>query len=79
MCKSRGIDLFISPLPEEMRLTSGTYSTTADLIGGGVKPIFSLTNECAYMKLVLAYSLGYEQDEILPFIEREVASEKLEH
>lgn len=78
-CRRRGIDLFISPLPEEMRATSGTYSTTADLVKRGVKPIFALTNESAYMKLALAYSLGYERDEVLPFVEREVASEKLEH
>ncbi len=76
-CKKRGIDVFLSPLPEHMRASSGTYSTTAELINRGMKPIFSLTNECAYMKLALAYSLGYEGDEISLFMEREIASEKI--
>ena len=77
-CKKRGIDLFLSPLPESMRETSGTYASTADILKNGAKPIFALTNETAYMKLALAYSLGYEGDEVPAFLEREVASEKLE-
>ncbi len=77
-CKKRGIDLFLSPLPEAMRKTLGTYASTADILMNGAKPIFSLTNETAYMKLALAYSLGYEGDEVPAFLEREVASEKLE-
>lgn len=76
-CKKRRIDLFLSPLPEEMRKTSGTYSTTADLTANGFTPVFSITNECAYMKLALAYSLGYEGEEIPCFIEREIASERI--
>lgn len=78
-CERKNIDLFLSPLPEDMRKTSGTYSTTADIIKTGAKPIFSLTNEAAYMKLCLAYSLGYEGDEVSLFLERELAGEKLEH
>lgn len=78
-CRQNGVDLFLSPLPESMRLTSGTYSSTADILKHGAKPIFSLTNETAYMKLALAYSLGYEGDEVPAFMEREFASEKLEH
>lgn len=76
-CKKRKIDLFLSPLPHEMRSTLGTYSTTADIIKRGAKPIFSMTNETAYMKLTLAYSLGYERDEVDAFMEREIASDKL--
>lgn len=78
-CEKRNIALFLSPIPEDMRKTSGTYSTTADIIKNGAKPIFSLTNEAAYMKLCLAYSLGYEGDEVSLFLERELAGEKLEH
>ena len=76
-CRKRGIDLFLSPLPEEMRKTSGTYSTTADLTANGFNPVFSLTNECAYMKLVLAYSLFYEGEEVPAFLEREIAGERI--
>ncbi len=76
-CKKRGVDIFLSPLPESMREKSGRYSTTADLISHGIQPIYSLTNETAYMKLILAYSLGYEKDEIIPFMMREIADEKI--
>lgn len=76
-CKRMGIDVFLSPLPESMRETLGTYSSTVQLIGAGMHPVFSLTNETAYMKLTLAYALGYEGEEILPFLERELANEKL--
>lgn len=76
-CKAAGVDLFISPLPESMRKTSGVYSTTAELISAGVKPVFGLTSEAAYIKLSLAYALGYEGEEIVPFMERELAGELL--
>ncbi len=76
-CRSRNVEVFLSPLPESMRSTSGLYSTTADLIRAGVKPIFGLTYETAYIKLNLAYALGYEGDELLHFIEREIAGELL--
>lgn len=75
VCRKRGIDVFLSPLPEHMRESLGTYSSTAELITHGMQPVFSLTNECAYMKLVLAYSLGYEREEVPAFLMREVASE----
>lgn len=76
-CKRAGVDVFLSPLPESMRERSGRYSTTADLISHGMQPIYCLTDEAAYMKLILAYSLGYEGDEVIPFMEREIASEKI--
>ena len=44
-----------------------------------MQPVFSLTNETAYMKLALAYSLGYEREEVGLFLDREVASEKLDY
>ena len=31
------------------------------------------------MKLTLAYSLGYEGEEIIPFLERNVANERLSY
>ena len=74
-CRAANADLYLSPLPEAMRSTSGIYSTTAEIIRADIKPIFGLTNEAAYMKLCLAYSLGYEGEEIIPFLEREIAGE----
>ncbi len=76
-CKSSARQIFIAPLPEEMKQTSGTYSSTADILKSGIIPIFSLTMECAYMKLNLAYSLGYEGDEVEMFMNSELAAENL--
>lgn len=76
-CKKHNVDIFLSPLPESMSAKSGIYSTTADLISHGIQPIYSLTKETAYMKLMLAYCLGYEGEEIMPFINRQIASEKI--
>ncbi len=74
-CKKQGIDLYISPLTRQMQSVTGIYSTTAELIKKGVIPVYSLTNEAAYMKLVLAYSLGYEGFEVECFIHRDVCGE----
>ena len=77
-CREANVDVFLSPLPESMRKSSGVYSSTAQLVNYGVKPIFRLTNEAAYIKLSLAYALGYEGEEIIPFLERELAAELLD-
>ena len=56
-----------------------TDAEVAAMLEGGMQPVFSLTNETAYMKLALAYSLGYEREEVGLFLDREVASEKLDY
>ncbi len=77
-CKMDGIDLFLSPLRASQRGSlAGSYETAVDLLQNGAQPIYSLTNETAYMKLALAYSLGYEGEEVGLFLDREVASERL--
>ena len=79
-CKQLGIDVFLSPLREAQRADlAGSYDTVAAMLEGGMQPVFSLTNETAYMKLALAYSLGYEREEVGLFLDREVASEKLDY
>ena len=79
-CRSLGIDVFLSPLKASQRADlSGSYDTIADMLENGMQPVYSLTNETAYMKLALAYSLGYEREEVGLFLDREVASEKLDY
>ena len=79
-CRQLGIDVFLSPLRESQRADlAGSYDTVAAMLEGGMQPVFSLTNETAYMKLALAYSLGYEREEVGLFLDREVASEKLDY
>ena len=74
-CAKRGIGLYLSPLPAECGEAHGVYSSTAELLKNGFVPIRGLTNECAYMKLALAYSLGYEKDEVIYFLNRDVCGE----
>jgi len=77
-CRKLGIDVFLSPLRASQRADlAGSYDTVAAMLEYGMQPVFSLTNETAYMKLALAYSLGYEREEVGLFLDREVASEKL--
>lgn len=77
-CKARGIDFWLAGFdPQHGSLSGNTYSSTADLLYSGVRPVISMTSETAYMKLVLAYSLGYEGDEVETFMERQLAGERL--
>ncbi len=76
-CRDRGIDFWLTPFPDREELCDGAYSSTADLLTSGAHPVRGLTNETAYMKLALAYSLGYEKEEVEAFLAREAASEKL--
>ena len=81
-CKAKNIDFWLtgfdaSRLDPDGELNPGAYSTTADLLCSGVRPVLSMTSEAAYMKLILAYSLGFEGDEVEAFMSRQLAGESL--
>ena len=81
-CKANGVDFWLtgfdqSRFDQSGELNSGAYSTTADLLCSGVRPVLSMTSEAACMKLVLAYSLGFKGDEVEAFMERQLAGERL--
>ena len=76
-CKAAGIGLWLGGVPETEGLTSGTYSTTAELIRAGARPVYAQTDETAYAKLMVASSMGLGLDETDEFLRRELAGEKI--
>lgn len=76
-CNDAGIGFWLGGVPETEGLTSGTYSTTAELIQAGARPVYALTDETAYAKLMVASSMGLGLDETGEFLRRELAGEKI--
>ena len=76
-CNDAGIGFWLGGVPETEGLTSGTYSTTAELIRAGARPVYALTDETAYAKLMVASSMGLGLDETDEFLRRELAGEKI--
>lgn len=76
-CNDAGIGFWLGGVPETEGLTSGTYSTTAELIQAGARPVYALTDETAYAKLMVACSIGLGIDETDEFLRRELAGEKI--
>jgi len=63
-CKKIGVDLYISPLEQS---SDNRYSSTSEMLNAEIKPIFNITNEMGYAKLLVAYSTNdyYLRDIIL--------------
>ena len=76
-CNDAGIGFWLGGVPETEGLTSGTYSTTAELIQAGARPVYALTDETAYAKLMVASSMELGLDETDEFLRRELAGEKI--
>ena len=76
-CNDAGIGFWLGGVPETEGLTSGTYSSTAELIRAGARPVLALTYETAYAKLMVACSIGLGIDETDEFLRRELAGEKI--
>lgn len=76
-CNDAGIGFWLGGVPETEGLTSGTYSSTAELIRAGARPVYALTDETAYAKLMVASSMGLGLDETDEFLRRELAGEKI--
>lgn len=51
-CKAAGVPLYAAPF----KRGAVPYSTTAELLAAGVKPLYGLTTECAYALLAIAYN-----------------------
>lgn len=64
-CKNYGIDLYISPA----KFTGKIYESAEKI--KEVKSLYGMTDECAYAKLILAYSLFDDATKIQEFIKTE--------
>ena len=77
-CRAKDIDFWLGGMPAGFDPYKGSYSTTADLCKSGAKPVWALTSECAYMKLSIAYSLGFRGADIETFLARDLAGELID-
>ena len=77
-CRAKDIDFWLGGMPVGFDPYKGSYSTTADLCKSGAKPVWALTSECAYMKLSIAYSLGFRGADIETFLARDLAGELID-
>ena len=64
-CQESGVDLYISPA----KFTGKIYESAEKI--KEVKSLYGMTDECAYAKLVVAYSLFDDETKIQEFIETE--------
>ncbi len=70
-CKERGIDVFITPCDEK----SYAYASTGDALRHGGVGVYGMTNETAYIKLLLGVSLGKSGKELADFMKSNVNGE----
>lgn len=70
-CKKEGVSLILTPCDEN----SYSYVSTASALENGVIPVSGMTNEMAYVKTVVGFSLGYKDDELCQFLNTDINSE----
>jgi L-asparaginase/Glu-tRNA(Gln) amidotransferase subunit D len=72
-CRSRSIPVFLAPAFK----SENTYQTTRELIDEGAKMIWNVSIEAAYVKLTLAYGNFADAQQIVSFIESDIAYERI--
>lgn len=71
-CSNRNIPFFISP---SMGRTEDDYASARMISDSGAIPLYGMTSEMAYMKLVCGISLGLKGDELVSFMKKEFSNE----
>ncbi len=66
-CEESGVDLYISP----SHFYGKVYESTEKVRQKNVNALYGMTDECAYAKLLLAYSIFDDKEKIKDFIETE--------
>ena len=72
-CHARNIDVFLAPALK----SSNNYQSTLELTRQGAKMIWNMTIEAAYVKLLLAYGNCGNADDILYFLNDNIAGEQI--
>ncbi|TRW95557.1 asparaginase [Candidatus Methylobacter oryzae] len=72
-CKQQGISVYLAPALK----SADAYQSTQALIEQGAKIIWNMSIEAAYVKLLLAYGNCDHRQEIMDFIDADVAGEHL--
>ena len=66
-CEEHGVDLYISPSV----FNGKVYESTEKVRKENIMPLYGMTDECTYAKLVVAYSMFSDKSEIEEFITTE--------
>ena len=73
-CENAGIPIYLAPALK----SADAYQSTLALIEQGAEIIWNMSIEAAYVKLALAYGNFSDKQEIIDFINRDIAEEHLE-
>ena len=72
-CEKQGITVYLAPAIK----SADAYQSTQALIEQGAKIIWNMSIEAAYVKLLLAYGNFDDEQEIMDFIDADIAGEHL--
>lgn len=72
ICDDYGIELYIEPCNSE---NAYLYETTGIVLRSGVKTSWRTTSEMVYAKLLIGCALGYKEEELQDFINKEINGE----
>ncbi|CAG1022065.1 partial L-asparaginase, partial [Patescibacteria group bacterium] len=74
-CKAEQIPVYLAPL----LYSEDAYQSTRELIEQGAIPLWNLSLEAAYVKLLFAYSSFTEHSERVLFLEQDLANEHIQN
>ena len=72
-CRNQSIPVYLAPASK----SENAYQSTRELIDEGAKMIWNLSIEAAYIKLTLAYGNFTDEQQIVSFIESDIAYERV--
>lgn len=76
-CKEKGVEFFIAPFEKELLTSEAMYSSTGILLRYGAIPIMAMTKEVCYAKLMVAYALFTDKDDVFEFLKKEINGEMI--
>jgi L-asparaginase/Glu-tRNA(Gln) amidotransferase subunit D len=74
-CRERGIKVYLAPAVK----SDNAYESTRALLDEGAEMIWNMSLESAYVKLLLAYGNFEDEQQIIDFINADIAGEHLNH
>lgn len=70
-CRERGIKVYLAPAVKSYN----AYESTRELLQAGAQMLWNLSLEAAYVKLLLAYGNFSDEQQIMDFIDQDIAGE----
>ena len=69
-CREARIPMVVTPCPEEAAYASGVW-----MLEAGAIPVYGMTKEMVYVKMLLAGALGYSNEKLCSFLTEDVCGE----